>query len=383
MKVFPRILTLCTLVLVTLGGCPDTTLPLIDQNPTQMEGLTGGVICTAEDVKPSDPSTFVVHFIDVGQGDGMWLRLPSGDPENPLDIVVDVGDGPNYPGDTTRDAGILMADYMEAHGMAPGSILDWLVVTHGDSDHFGGAPTLMSRFPARSFMGSGYLNTSDSWRDVRTDIQLQVGAVGGDFASPVATFAGADVALSTSLVDAEVLWGTTEPPGDNSNNSGVVLRFTVHGKSLLLTGDIDDDVEEALVAAHIRDEIDIKSHVLKVPHHGSDSSSSEVFLNAVFGGIDLSERRAVIQSGTREFNGARLPRAEIVDRLRTFLDEGSLLSTEHDDEGKSTSESAGDDHVVLTIAPGGRIHTCYNPGGLVQSGDEDSRQLDDELDDEF
>jgi len=348
-----------------------------------MEGLTGGVMCTAEDVVPSDPSTFVAHFIDVGQGDGMWLRLPSGDPENPLDVVVDVGDGPNYPGDTTADAGTVMADYMEAHGMEPGGLLEWLVVTHGDGDHYGGAPTLMGRFPIRSFMGSGYLDTSDTWRDLREDIRQKVIAVGGDFVSPVADFAGAGAAMSTVLVDTEVLWGTVTPPGDSSNNSGVVLRLTVHGKSVLFTGDVDDKVEEELVAAHIKNEINLASNVLKVPHHGSDSSSTEVFLNAVYGVIPLDDRRGIIQSGTREFNGASLPRAEIVDRLRTFLDDGHLLSTEHDDDGKSTSESAGDDHVVLTIAPGGRIHLCYNPGGLVKAAGDEPDQLEDELDDDF
>ena len=99
---------------------------------------------------------------------------------------------------------------MEAHGMEPGGLLEWLVVTHGDADHYGGAPTLMGRFPIRNFMGSGYVDTSDTWRDLREDIRQKVSTVGGDFASPVADFVSADAALSTALVDTEVLWGTVK-----------------------------------------------------------------------------------------------------------------------------------------------------------------------------
>jgi beta-lactamase superfamily II metal-dependent hydrolase len=387
------IFVLCVAVSMALAGCPDTTLPRIDETPAQVLGLTGGVICTAENVAPTDPNTLVAHFIDVGQGDGIWLRLPSGDPENPVDMIVDAGDGPKYSGDSTPDSGTVMADYLEAHGMEPGSTIDWLVVTHGDSDHFYGVTTLIGRFPVRNFIGSGYTETDNSWPLVRNEIKSKVEAVGGVFASPAIPILLAEHGalpsgvLGTTLVDVELLWGTTAPPvassGSLTNNSAVVLKITMHGRSLLLTSDIGQNVEQLLVEADLRGEINLASHALKVAHHGSNTSSTATFLDAVFGVIPLDQRRGIIQSGRRSFGGKTLPRVEIVERLRTYLDEGHLLSTEHADEGKSSSESANDDHVVLTISAGGRIHLCYNPGGLVQSGDAENDSIEDELDNGF
>ena len=380
----------CVLCLLS---CPDTTLPLIEGGTGQGTGNTGGDYCTLDDLAPVDPNTLVAHFIDVGQGDGMWLQLPTGDPGNPLDLIVDTGDGPSYPTDDTPDAGTIMGDYLENHGMPAGTIIEWLMITHGDSDHFGGTSTLMSRFPIRGFMGSGYTATTNSWPEVRLEIQSKVEAVGGLFASPmipsvlVSSFGARVEELSNTLVEVQVFWGYDSLPStvdDKSNNSGLVIKVTSNGKSLLLTGDIDEDVEAGLVKMNNAGTIDLTSHVLKVPHHGSDSSSSEIFLNAVFDGVPEGERFAVIQSGRRRFgpNSVTLPREEIVDRLIAKVGEGHLLSTVHGDEEKENDESGGDDHVVLTIGGGG-IRLCYNPGGLYVRGDSEDKTPEDDLDDNF
>ena len=171
--------------------------------------------------------------------------------------------------------------------------------------------------------------------------------------------------MATPFVAVRVLW----PPsplgifeGEERNDLAVVLHVEVHGVRLLLTGDVGGESEAELVKMSEAGMLSLASEVLKVAHHGSDTSSSEAFLGRVWSAVAEGERFAVIQSGREHFSGTTLPTGEVVERLHAWTGAGHLLSTQHDDEEKSSSEAAGDDHVVLRINPGGSIRLCYNPG---------------------
>ena len=96
------------------------------------------------------------------------------------------------------------------------------------------------------------------------------------------------------------------PSDENINNDSLVLRMTYGRRSFLLTGDIEEPVEECLAAL----EAGLRSDVLKVAHHGSATSTSSHFLNEVNPVI------AVISAG--KVNPFGHPHPEVVRRLKTF-----------------------------------------------------------------
>jgi len=258
--------------------------------------------------------------------------------------------------------------------LTAGSRIEWLVITHGDSDHFGGIDTILDTYSIKNFIGSGFLNTNNGWPQSRSRIEAEVSQNGGIFAAPptpnlVQTFGQEITAMSTVFAKVFLMWGTDNPPtgagGAQTNNASVVLKVDVHGTSLLLTGDIDAAVENQLVAMHNAGSLNLHSEVLKTPHHGSESSSTQAFLDAVFGPIPGTLRYAIIQSGRKSFGGFTLPAASVVERIHDMVGPGHLLSTEHNDLEKSSDDSHDDDHIVLVVPPSGSAYLCYHPTGAL------------------
>ena len=102
----------------------------------------------------------------------------------------------------------------------------------------------------------------------------------------------------------------------------------------------------------------LASHVLKVGHHGSSTSSSPAFLAEVFP-VEEPGRWAVISSGRQSFGSATLPADDTVERLSDKLSPYHLLSTQNRDEDKSAGQEHGDDHVVFTLSADGNVTACY------------------------
>jgi beta-lactamase superfamily II metal-dependent hydrolase len=380
-------------VLAALSACwnPDTTLPEQVLPAEVFKEKTSGPVCLPQDLLLDEPDVFLAHFIDVGQGDAIWMRLPTGDPSEPLDVLVDAGGRPRFPGDQAPDAGLIIASYMEDHGLVPGSDLDWLVITHGDVDHYGGVQSLLESYGVLNFAGQDVIGSGNDWGLVWEQIRAQVEQAGGVFASPVmpglAPFPGGNAAaMATPFAAVRVLW----PPnplgifkGEPRNSLAAVLHVEVHGVRLLLTGDVEGESEAELVRMSEAGMVSLASEILKVAHHGSNTSSSDAFLNRVWSAVAEGERYAVVQSGRESFNGTTLPTSDIVERLHGWTGAGHLLSTQHADEEKSSSEAAGDDHVVLRVDPGGNTRLCYNPGlgvtGQPGSGEPDGEDEDNEV----
>lgn len=255
-----------------------------------------------EEMGPSLGRRLMVRFLDVGQGDASLLVTPGG-----LAVLVDGGGlgGSFDPGERV---------VLPALRRAAVRHLDAVALSHPDHDHYGGLAAVVRSLPVREFWSSGRTSSSASFLDlVRVLEESRVAMrrlVRGDRLRPVA--AGAEVSV-------------LHPPRTNAalseNDASLVLRVTFGATRVLLTGDVESDAERALCT----DTGGVAATVVKVPHHGSRTSSTRGLLAASRPGA------AVAMVGWRNRFG--FPAAEVRERY------GSL--------GAAWRETARDGEVVL------------------------------------
>jgi competence protein ComEC len=194
-----------------------------------------------------------VAFLDVGQGDAIFITTPGG-----RQILIDGG-----PSATTT------LWEMGQHMPFWDRSLDVVVNTHPEADHLTGLPEVLKRYQVSQIMLPDVDNDTSlyaAWQRAMTD----------EGAAVVPARAGARLSLGDG-VWAEVLHPGAVPAGSNLNDHSVVLRVGMGRVSFLLPGDIEADVERKLAT----DDSTLGATVLKAPHHGSNTSSCEPFLRAV------------------------------------------------------------------------------------------------------
>ncbi|OGX29291.1 MAG: DNA internalization-related competence protein ComEC/Rec2 [Omnitrophica WOR_2 bacterium RIFCSPHIGHO2_02_FULL_67_20] len=256
-----------------------------------------------------------VDVLDVGHGDSILVRLPSGGT-----VLVDAG---------TEEAGRF--NVLPALRAAGVTSLDALVLTHPDEDHIGGAIPLLEELPVRRLLTNGVADDTMSARRVRR-------LAGSRGIPETALAAGARVTLD----DGAVLDVLHPPPGlvpgapPPSNDNSLVLKVTKGSVSVLLTGDI----EEIGVPVLLDRSRDLHAAVLKVPHHGSRlGRSGDELIRAV------RPRLAVLSVGRVH----HLPAAETLDTLRRHS--VRVLSTR--DAGAVQLRTDGERLEVRTFRGGG------------------------------
>ena len=224
-----------------------------------------------------------VTFLSVGEGDGAVIRFPGS-----RVMLIDGGGG--FPGSFDPGESIV-APYLWAKKIGH---VDYLVVSHPDYDHFGGLTFIARNFSPSEFWTSGTSSSHSSYSTL-IDAVKSAGARTHlcDASSRLRIIGGVEVRCVGPL---SAIRETKD------NNASIVLRLSLGSTSFLFPGDLEAKGERELIAAHAR----LDATILKVPHHGSRTSSSEAFLEAV------DPAMAVISLGY--LNRFHFPAAEVLNR---------------------------------------------------------------------
>ncbi len=219
----------------------------------------------------------IVHFVDVGQGDAIAINLPDGKV-----CVIDAG-----PVNSTAKLMTCLTE--KVMNSKRNKTIDYLILTHADSDHIGGAEKLVKTFD----FGTIYMPMLDGETETFKKVQ---GLVDKENCSIEKFNKEIEIQDNFTLKLFPPLAYT------DMNNTCPLIKLEFYGKTFLFTGDIEAKAEKQYVALY-GDELDID--VLKVGHHGSKYSSCEEFLACT------TPKYAIISSGNRYGH----PNEETIERL--------------------------------------------------------------------
>lgn len=247
---------------------------------------------------PAVGDSLLVRFLDVGQGDAALITCGG------QNLLIDGG---------PSGASSMIYSVLERLGVTH---LDYIVATHPDADHCGGIAG------ALNYADCGRFYCSVSYHDTKT------------FASIVKYLGNTPITIPRyddrfMVGGAEVRFVGPVTPTRDTNNGSLVCLLTYGDTRFLFTGDAEVESEEAMLAAGA----DLGADVLKVGHHGSDSSSGDDFIECV------SPRYAIVSVGKNSYGH---PADEVMQRLRRVG--ASVLRT--DELGTITFESNGIDLAV-------------------------------------
>lgn len=292
-------------------------------------GQTGGGTGTSQatgNTGTSQAGTLTVTWLDVGQGDaaviqcgGQTMLIDGGKPEKSSYIYA----------------------WLQQHGL---SYLDVIVATHVDADHIGGLSGALNY----ASVGTAYCpvttGTTETFQSfvkylAKRDRRITVPTAGETFA-----LGGAQVQILGPLHSAE-----------DSNDNSIVLKVSFGATSFLFTGDAERAEEQDLLNAGVN----LQSTVLKVGHHGSDTSTSYPFLRAV------APQYAVISVGAGNSYGH--PTEAVLSRLR----DAGVTAFRTDMQGEITAVSDGQ-MVNFSTAKNAAAETLANAGAGQNAGQADS-----------
>ncbi|MBR6690714.1 MAG: MBL fold metallo-hydrolase, partial [Bacilli bacterium] len=190
-----------------------------------------------------------ITFIDVGQGDSLIIHLPF----NKGDILIDTGGKYNY--DTSKD----IINYLKSEGIKN---IDFLLLSHGDFDHIGSSISLINNFK----VGKVIFNCGEF-----NDLEKELIKVLNKQKIPYYS------CIKELNIDNNKLYFLNNKDYTNENDNSNVVYTKLNNYKFLFMGDAGVQVEEDLIEKYNLKDID----VLKVGHHGSNTSSGKEFINNI------------------------------------------------------------------------------------------------------
>lgn len=218
-----------------------------------------------------------VSFLDVGQGDAIFIEAPSGQ-----QILIDGG----------PDRSVLRE--LGRHMPLFDRTIDVVIATHPDADHVSGLIDVLERYRVSHIFESGAIGDAPAAGAFKK-------AVAFERANRMTAIRGQIIDLGDGA-RLEILFPDRDMSGVETNTSSIVARLVYGNSSVMLTGDSPESIEEYLVALHGKG---LDSDVLKAGHHGSRTSSSLLFVGMV------SPKYAVLSRGCDNTYGH--PHAEVLE----------------------------------------------------------------------
>ncbi len=224
-----------------------------------------------------------INFVNVGQGDATYIELPSGQ-----NVLIDAG-----------PSGPAIVGFLKSKGITK---IDHVVLTHPHSDHYMGMSKVFSEFEIKNFYDTKMDNLKAAGDESLRKLAKDEPGCKTHYPE-VGEYLNWD-----SQVRVKVLNSCPEKVAssrsDQVNNCSMVTRLYYNQTGVLLTGDIEASIENAITRVF---KSGLESHVLKVSHHGSRYSSSAKFLSRV------RPKIGVISSGVGNNYGH--PHQDAIDRL--------------------------------------------------------------------
>lgn len=256
---------------------------------------------TASGFLPDMSAPLNIHVLDVGKADAMLIQCEG------HAALLDAG---------YYSSGETVVDYLSRCGIEK---LDYVIASHPDQDHIGGIEPVLRQVETGIFIRTNYF--SEEYSPLENILEEKN--------IPLKAVAPGDVLeLGGALL--EVLGPVKEY--DDTNNASLVFRLSYRRFTALFCGDVEDEAELDLVKSGV----ELRADLLKVPHHGSKTSSTKRFLKAV------KPSYAVISTG-RDNND--LPDEETIERLRNA---GIRELYETDIDGTVVFSFDGNDIIVQT-----------------------------------
>lgn len=272
-------------------------LILSDEKPSWVKNVP--IWCAILILLPILHSTFLpmiqndlkLVFLDVGQGDSIYIKTP-----DEKHILVD-GGGRLFDSERGFEPGEdIVVPFLLKNGVGR---LDLIVKSHDHSDHIGGLRAVASNLPIGAFMEYPPSEGSEKYHELKSIINRKDIHTINAYAGQIYTI-GRYVTLEVFYPDAEGRSLSKFYDGDDNNRS-LIFLLRYKDAEVLFTGDIYEDVEE-----YVASDWDKNVDILKVAHHGSRTSSSRYWLDAV------NPYLAVIQVGNNNFGH---PHEEVLERF--------------------------------------------------------------------
>lgn len=229
-------------------GQPTTVSPTEPYSIASSGSLAPITVNTIVPNQPASGNLMRVYFFDVGQGDATLIQTPDG-----KNILIDGG-----------DPGTGIVQYLKSLKVQR---IDYMIATHPDSDHIGGLVDVLTEIPVSKVITNGEVNSTPVYESF-------LGAFKNARDGMVEVKRGDTISAGSLNI---LVLNPVGNQGGDLNESSLVLKFKYGNTTFLMMGDTGESTEASLKTASLP----IKADILKVGHHGSDSSSTPAFLNLV------------------------------------------------------------------------------------------------------
>lgn len=238
------------------------------------------------------------HFINIGQGDAIYIKTPNGE-----NIIIDAGN---------RAKGHDVVKYLKSQKV---KTIDYLIATHPDADHIGGLDEVINSFKVKNVYAPKVSHTTQAYKDFLQAVKKKNLKI-------KTAKAGVKLPLKDKSVTAKFIGPVKSYPKSDLNNWSAVLHLKYKQNTFLFTGDAEQKAENDMIAKKYISKVD----VLKVSHHGASGASSKNFLNKA------KPKYAVISVGK---NNYKHPTTATLNRLKAV--KAKVYRTDKDGTVKASS----------------------------------------------